>query len=72
MIAEVLDRPVQEIPDDASATTLEGWDSLRHLELMLALEAEFEIRIPTAAMRDLGSVEQIDEYLRAHEEELGT
>jgi acyl carrier protein len=53
-----------EIPDDADPENLAGWDSLRQVELMLALETEFGVRIPTVDMLELVSLEKIDGYLR--------
>jgi acyl carrier protein len=35
-----------EINEDSSADSIEQWDSLRHLNLVLALEEEFGISIP--------------------------
>ena len=58
---------VQEIPDDAAVDQFPRWDSLAHVELMLALETEFSMRIPTGMMLELLSLEAIDEYLRSPE-----
>jgi acyl carrier protein len=66
LLAEVLGRGVEEIPDDAQASSLEGWDSLRHLELMLMLEAQFGVHISTESMIELVSLEQIEGYLGEH------
>ena len=43
--ADVFGVPAAELPDDASNETVPGWDSLHHLELMLALEMEFGVQI---------------------------
>jgi acyl carrier protein len=66
VLADVFERDPADVPDDASSTTVEGWDSLRHLELMLAVEAEFGVRIPTGEMRELTSLQSIDDYLKSH------
>lgn len=34
------------IGPDASMDTIESWDSLRHMNLVLALEEEFKVSIP--------------------------
>ncbi|MGH9426541.1 MAG: acyl carrier protein [Terriglobia bacterium] len=57
---------VVEIPADAHITDFEEWDSLRHLELMLALETEFGVDISIDVMVELLSLEAIEEFL--HEE----
>jgi acyl carrier protein len=63
LLADLLGCAPGEIPEDADLGALEGWDSLRHLELMLELEAEFNIRIPTQAMAELISLSSIEQYL---------
>ena len=52
-----------DIPDDAGIDVFPKWDSLAHLELMLALEMEFSVSIPTDAMLDLLQLESIENYL---------
>jgi acyl carrier protein len=64
VMADLFGCTPDEIPDDADPDTLAGWDSLRHLELMLALDTEFDVRIPTETMLELNSLEKIAEYLR--------
>jgi acyl carrier protein len=63
VFAQVLEVSPDEIPDDASVETLPNWDSLRQLELMLALELEFGVRLPADAMLDLTSAEAIEAFL---------
>jgi acyl carrier protein len=52
-----------QIPDDANPQNVPGWDSLGHLELMLALEMEFGVPLPTEAIIDLVSLEAIEGFL---------
>jgi acyl carrier protein len=66
VVADVFGCAPQEVPDDADPDTLAGWDSLRQLELMLAVETEFGLRIPAEAMFELVSLAKIDAYLREH------
>lgn len=46
VMATVFDVSIDEIQDDASTDSIEKWDSLRHMNLILALEEEFDIAIP--------------------------
>jgi acyl carrier protein len=55
---------VEEIPDEARSGAFANWDSLSHLELMLALEGEFGVRISTQEMLDLQSLEAIEAFLQ--------
>jgi acyl carrier protein len=65
-IANVWNVPADEIPEDADAMSLAGWDSLRHLELMLELEMSFGVRIPAEEVPELTSIGAIEEALREH------
>ena len=38
--------PSEEINSYSSMDTIESWDSLKHMNLVIALEEEFEITIP--------------------------
>lgn len=46
VIATVLNVDVSRIDANASSDTLESWDSLRHMNLVLALEDEFGVSLP--------------------------
>ena len=65
-IANVWNVPPGEIPENADSASLAGWDSLRHLELMLELEMSFGVRIPAEEVPELTSVGAIEEALREH------
>ena len=43
VMGDVLKIEASEVNDDTSVDTVEEWDSLRHLNLVLALEQEFDI-----------------------------
>lgn len=62
--ADVFGVPAGDLPEDASQENVIGWDSLHHLELMLALEMEFGIAISSEAMPALLSLDAIEEHLR--------
>lgn len=64
LAAEALDVPIEEVPADASPETVVGWDSLHHIELMLALELEFGVAVSTEVLPTLLSLEAIEEFLR--------
>lgn len=46
VVADVLDVDVATIDADFSMDTVEAWDSLRHMTLVLAIEDAFGITIP--------------------------
>ena len=43
VMSAVFEIPVEEINGNSSPDTIELWDSLKHLNLIVALEDEFEI-----------------------------
>jgi len=43
VMSAVFDMPVEEINNESSPDTIESWDSLKHMNLVVALEEEFEI-----------------------------
>jgi acyl carrier protein len=43
IMARIFEVEVDEIGEDASPDTIENWDSLHHLNLILSLEEEFGI-----------------------------
>jgi acyl carrier protein len=45
ILAEVLGLDPSEVGPDTSTDTVENWDSLQHLTLVLALEEEFDIQL---------------------------
>ena len=49
----VFEVPLEAITDDASSDSIESWDSIRHLNLILALEEEFGITIPDEEVGNL-------------------
>lgn len=54
---------VKEITDEVSIDSVPQWDSLGHIGLILALEAEFQISIAPAQAIEMISVRAIREIL---------
>lgn len=44
IFADVFQVPIESISPDSSPETIESWDSLQHLNLVLALEQEFSVQ----------------------------
>jgi acyl carrier protein len=45
---EVFDDPTLEIRDDMDSSSIEDWDSLRHINMIVAAEKALGIRLTTA------------------------
>jgi acyl carrier protein len=56
----VFEVPLESIADDASSDNIENWDSLRHLNLILALEEEFGVSIPDEEVGNLVNYKLIE------------
>ena len=56
IMAAVLSVDAETIGDDSSVDDMEAWDSLRHINLIIALEQEFGISLPDEEVASLTSV----------------
>jgi len=62
MVAEVLGVTPDLLSEESSPETVSSWDSLGHLNLVMALEEEFGINLSAEdvlAMRTMGSIHRI-------------
>ncbi len=59
VIAAILEVEPGDITEDSSSDTIEQWDSLRHMNLVLALEDEFGVSIPDEEAADITSYKLI-------------
>lgn len=59
LIADVLGVPAESVTDDVSADTTPEWTSLAHINLVLALEAEYGISLTPEDALDMLSVKLI-------------
>lgn len=46
LMATILNVDVSEIDEESSMDNMSNWDSLHHMNLVLALEEEFKLTIP--------------------------
>ncbi len=60
VMSAVFEIPIESISDDSSYDNIENWDSLRHLNLILALEEEFEVSIPDEEVGNLVNYKLIE------------
>ena len=66
LAAEVLDvDPVKLGPDDGVGKT-PGWTSLAHLNLIVAIEETFDLRLPTSRLPQLTTLGKLQEELLRH------
>lgn len=66
IIAEQLGLKADEIKNDASFVDDLGADSLDTVELVMALEEEFETEIPDEEAEKITTVQQAVDYIKGH------
>ena len=55
VMSDILSVPAETIDEQASPRTIERWDSLRQMNLLVALEEEFSITFEDAWLSELQS-----------------
>ncbi len=53
IVATVFEIPVEEINDNLSPDTIESWDSIKHMQLVVALEEEFDVQFTDEEIGDM-------------------
>ena len=64
LVARVMGASIDTIDDESGPDTVPGWDSFSHIDLALALEAEFGISFTPEELMDLVSVGIIKKVLQ--------
>jgi acyl carrier protein len=64
---DVLDDPRLNVTPDSNAQNVYGWDSLAHINLITAIEAEFKIRF---ALGELDGLKNVGEMIELMERKL--
>lgn len=57
--ADVLQVPATQITQDSSTKNVESWDSVHHLNFVLALEQEFDLQFEPEEMDQMQSISHI-------------
>lgn len=56
VVSKVMEVPVESLTDESSGDTIEAWDSLKHMNLVLALEEEFGVQFAPEQIIELLNV----------------
>ncbi|MHC4075030.1 MAG: acyl carrier protein [Planctomycetota bacterium] len=64
VVADVFDLPLDQVELNTSNKTVENWDSLNLINLMIGIESEFDITLGVEQAIKLVSVEAILDILR--------
>lgn len=61
----VFDRPNLVITRESNASTVDGWDSLAHVNLVTALAKKYKIRFALGELEDLKNVGDLVDLIQA-------
>jgi len=64
IISNIMNVPIELINEESSPDNVENWDSLKHLNLILAIEQEFEVILSDEEIIEMMNVQLILEILR--------
>ena len=63
IISDVLDQPDLRLDASTTADNVEGWDSFNHINIVVAVESRFGIKIHTAEIEELRNVGELVELI---------
>ena len=64
IVSQVMEVPLEQLNKESSPDTIENWESLKHMNLVLALEEEFDVSFSDIEIVEMLSVEIIAETLK--------
>jgi acyl carrier protein len=63
IIRDVLDQPDLQIDHGTTADDVPGWDSFNHINIVVAVESHFGIKIHTAEIEELRNVGELTDLI---------
>jgi len=63
IVSEVMNVPKEQLNDDSSPNTIVNWDSLKHMNLILALEEKFAVSFSDDEIVSMLNIRSIIETL---------
>ncbi len=63
IMAQIFNIEAVMIAEDSSPESIERWDSLRHMQLVLAIEDEFDVRFDDNDIPELLSLQAIEDRI---------
>lgn len=70
VIGSILDVPAETLSDESNSDNTPGWDSLRQLSILLAVEGAYGVSVSTNEAMDMTSIAKIKAVLKQHGVEL--
>ena len=66
LVSSALDIPIETITSEDSLETLDAWDSIGHMRIILEIERAISVELETEEILELWSVSDIARILEAH------
>ena len=66
IVSRIMQVPVEQVDEHSSPGTIQQWDSLRHMSLLLALEEEFGIQFEDQELVETMGISNILKVLERH------
>jgi len=63
LIGDILNIRSEDISDDLTMREIETWDSLKHMELIVSIEREFDVQLTFEEIVQMQSVQAIKNIL---------
>ena len=61
---DVLDLPDLQLTRQSNASSVEGWDSLAHVNLVMGIEKRYKIKIALGELQDLKNVGEMADLIQ--------
>lgn len=61
---DVLDQPSLQLNDESNASNVADWDSLAHVNLIVAIEKHYRIRFALGELQDLKNVGEMAQLIQ--------
>ncbi len=65
VVSDVLGIPAAQLTETTSPETIESWDSVQHLSIVLSIEQEFGIQLDPEDIEKVRSVGALERLVRA-------
>ena len=63
IMADLFGYPIDKINEETTRQDINSWDSLRHVQLILELEANFGVKFKPSEIPEMISFQKIKEYI---------
>jgi acyl carrier protein len=66
LFAETLNIPIEQVTDELTYNSIRQWDSIAHMALVAAIDAEYDTMLETEDVIDMSSVKKAREILKKY------